>query len=738
MNHATVDEFTGQPQTEREARAARDFRHFLESLPAAAYTCDTEGRITYFNDRARELWGRAPALNSSGDLYCGSPRLFTLDGTPIPHDRCWMALALRTGKEYKSREILIERDDGTRRAALANASPLRDRKGRVVGAVNILIDISDRRRTEEALRASQAERDSQLSDLTRLNEMSAHLSATLELQQILQAVLHTACAIDRTPMGVLALCESEGGPLHAAASAGFDADVLAHLPVVPAATGSCGDALGERRRVVVEDVQSAPGCEALREVARRAGFRSVHSTPLITRAGRLMGVLSTHAQPVRRPSAWQMHLLDLCARQAADFIENARLYAEINEQHKRKDEFLAVLAHELRNPLAPIQNAARVLQAPQVEDGHRLWAAGTVDRQVRHMARLVDDLIDLQRITNGKLELRKAPIEVSDIVYAAVEASRPLIDSRGQVLLLELSREPIYLDGDLTRLAQVVADLLDNAAKFTPHGGTITVRTERVRAEAMIRVADTGIGIAPDQLTTIFQMFAQPQPAVDYANGGLGVGLTLAKRLVELHGGAIQAASAGINRGSEFTVRLPAREQAPAPARRRETAPAPSGLRIVIVDDNRDSANSLAMLLRLMGNDVRTGHDGREAVTLAEAFRPDAVLLDLGLPVISGYEAARQIRERTGATGCMLVAITGWGQASDRERSREAGFDHHLVKPVDVPRLLEILAAARPAAPGHPREPLHRHPREAARKSGGGQRRTAPPKSRHRSARELN
>ncbi len=683
----------------KPGRVGVDFRGFLEALPAAACTCDADGRITYFNQRALELWGRAPALDSAADRYCGALHLFAPDGTPIPHEQSWMALALRTGQEYRSCEILVERPDGSRVAVLANANPLRDDAGQLIGAVNILIDITDRRLMEEALRASRGERDRQLADLTRLHEMSARMSATLELQPILQAVLQAACAIDRTDLGLIALGESDLGPLQTQASIGFDAATLRRIETAPASAGPCARAFAERRRVVFEDVSTAACSEDYREVARAAGFLAVHSTPLITRAGRNIGVLSTHSRQRRAPSPWQAHLLDLCARQAADIIENAQLYAQINEQQRRKDEFLAVLAHELRNPLAPIGNAVQVLQAPHVQEQHRDWAARVIDRQVRHLARLVDDLLDLQRITNGKLDLRRTRIDVSAVVEAALEASRPLIASRGHQLVLELSAEPIHVDGDLTRLAQVVADLLDNAAKFTVHGGTIVVRTERCGTDAVIRVGDNGIGIPPEQLSRIFQMFEQSRPPLDPGQGGLGVGLTLAKRLVELHDGAITAHSEGINRGSEFVVRLPAREpERPVQMGDSATATAPSGLRILIVDDNRDSAASLALLLRLMGNDVRTGHDGREAVTQAEEFHPDAILLDIGLPVLSGFEAARQIRAGSCGGDCVLVAITGWGQDSDRTRSREAGFDHHLVKPVDVARLLEILHGVRARA----------------------------------------
>jgi CheY-like chemotaxis protein/nitrogen-specific signal transduction histidine kinase len=401
-----------------------------------------------------------------------------------------------------------------------------------------------------------------------------------------------------------------------------------------------------------------------------------------------------------------MHLLDVCARQAADVIENAWLYAQINGQQRRTDDFLAVLAHELRNPLAPIRNAVKVMQAAPVDESHRQWATHIIDRQVRHLSRLVDDLLDLQRLNAGKLELRKAPIEVTAVVDAALEASRPLIESRGQHLSVQLAPDAVQLDGDLTRLAQVVADLLDNAAKFTPPGGSIKVSTERNAQDVLIRVTDSGIGIPAEQLSRIFRMFAQSRPIGrdapgEYAQGGLGVGLTLAKQLIELHGGAITAASAGINRGSEFVVRLPAlKERAALDAPQADAAAAPTatGLRVLIVDDNRDSAASLALMLRLMGNEVRTGHDGSEAVTLAEAFHPDAVLLDIGLPVISGHEAARRIRASAGGGACKLIAITGWGQDSDRKRSLDAGFDHHLVKPVEVAELVEILSRIRPGA----------------------------------------
>jgi PAS domain S-box-containing protein len=371
---------------------------------------------------------------------------------------------------------------------------------------------------------------------------------------------------------------------------------------------------------------------------------------------------------------------------------------QLQEQDRRKDEFLAMLAHELRNPLAPVRNALHVLKQPGVEPAVRERVREMMERQVSHMARLLDDLLDVSRISRGRIELRKEIVEVGPLVARTVEAVRPLIDERRHHLSVSLPPEPLRVEGDPTRLEQILTNLLNNAAKYTDPGGHLGVSASREGAEVVLRVRDDGIGIAPDVLPRVFDLFVQAERRINRSQGGVGIGLTLVRRLVELHGGRIEALSPGPGRGSEFVVRLPA---ATEPAGGREVA-TPSGnaaapgssppRRVLVVDDNRDAADSLAVLLRLMGQDVCVAYDGPSALAQAQEFRPALVLLDIGMPGMDGYEVARRLRQQPELGNVVVAALTGWGQEGDRRRSAEAGFDRHLVKPVD-PAALEALLA---------------------------------------------
>ena len=378
-----------------------------------------------------------------------------------------------------------------------------------------------------------------------------------------------------------------------------------------------------------------------------------------------------------------------------------KVAADLSASNRRKDEFLATLAHELRNPLAPIRSALQVMGLTKdtaVVDRARVIA----ERQVQHMVRLVDDLLDVSRITQDKLKLRKLPIALSDIVRDAVEANQALIDRARQILTVSLPSEPVWLEVDAARITQVLANLLNNAAKYTPERGRITLtasveRTHGDREQVCIRVRDTGIGIRSEMLPRIFDMFTQVDSTLDRSQGGLGIGLTLVRRLVEMHGGSVEANSDGAGLGSEFTVRLPFDRMAAHVASTSEherKAPAQS-LRVLVVDDNADAAESLAVLLRLMGHEVKLAAEGRSAIDLASSFNPQLVLMDIGLPGMSGYDIARAMRQRPQMNGTTLVAVTGWGQDADRQRARETGFDHHLTKPVEPELLEQILASVR-------------------------------------------
>jgi PAS domain S-box-containing protein len=429
----------------------------------------------------------------------------------------------------------------------------------------------------------------------------------------------------------------------------------------------------------------------------RRGERIEHyETVRRSKGGRLIDISLT-ISPVRDVTGRIIG----ASKVARDVTARKKAEEALKEADRRKDEFLAMLAHELRNPLAPIRNAVQILRAKGPPVPELQWARDVIDRQALQLTRLVDDLLDVSRITKGKIALRKERVELAAVVGSAVEGSRPLVEKWGHELTVTLPPEPVHLEADPTRLAQILLNLLNNAAKYTEQGGRIWLTAEREGEAVVIRVKDTGVGIPAEMLPRVFELFTQAERSLERAQGGLGIGLTLVQRLVQMHGGSVEARSEGPGKGSEFVVRLPAAragdEGAPG-AGEGGQAPAAPRSRILVVDDNRDAADSLAVLLRLMGHEVHTAHDGLEAVGAATVLRPDVVLLDIGLPKLNGYDAARRVRQERGE-GVMLIALTGWGQEEDRRLSREAGFDYHLTKPVELGALQQLLAAAKPAGP---------------------------------------
>jgi two-component system CheB/CheR fusion protein len=403
------------------------------------------------------------------------------------------------------------------------------------------------------------------------------------------------------------------------------------------------------------------------------------------------------AQPERDPAGrvirWYGTSTDI---DDAKRLERHLLAQEValREVDARKDRFLATLSHELRNPLAPIRNAAQILGSPALPPERIRWAQAVIQRQVKHMSWLLDDLLDVARITQGKLELKKTRVSLTSIVDAAVEAARPLLDEKRHHLIVNLPPEVPPLEADPLRLAQVVSNLLNNAAKYTDSGGRIELSARVALNTVSMTVKDNGIGIPPQSLDRIFDMFAQIDSQSSRTEGGLGIGLSLVKGLVELHGGTTEVASAGAGLGSEFTVNLP------LPAVDIDTAQtaAPDGFphnatgrRVLIADDNRDAADSLALLLEIDGHEVRVAHGGHAALALAQAFRPEVALLDIGMPELSGYEVATALRKEPWGKAMRLIALTGWGQESDRRHSKAAGFDWHLTKPIDMDTLYTVL-----------------------------------------------
>ncbi len=387
------------------------------------------------------------------------------------------------------------------------------------------------------------------------------------------------------------------------------------------------------------------------------------------------------------------HVVGICL----DVTERREAEEALKEVNRRKDEFLAMLAHELRNPLAPIRNAAQLLNVHSSGNPEIEWARAVIERQTKHLVRLVDDLLDVSRMVRRQIVLQKRPVELAEIVQNAVETSRPLIRLRKHHLTVQLPEQPVLLQGDLTRLAQVISNLLNNAAKYTDDGGQIRLDAVVDNGTVIIRVRDTGLGVDADLLPHIFDLFTQADRTPDRAQGGLGIGLTLVKRLVELHGGSVEAYSEGLGSGAEFVVRLPTLAASSEPVARTHlrvpvVAPADArSLRILIVDDNVDAADSIAMLLSMEGHQTRSVNTARAALLAVPDFKPEVVLLDIGLPEMDGYEVARHLRAQNGTRGIRLVAVTGYGQPADRLRAHEAGFDEHMVKPVEPTVLQDFL-----------------------------------------------
>ncbi|QDU28071.1 Autoinducer 2 sensor kinase/phosphatase LuxQ [Anatilimnocola aggregata] len=384
-----------------------------------------------------------------------------------------------------------------------------------------------------------------------------------------------------------------------------------------------------------------------------------------------------------------------------DITERSRLEKQMQEQavalkdlHRRKDEFLAMLSHELRNPLAPITNAVRLLSFQKHEDDLKHQARTIIERQVGQLTRLIDDLLEVSRITTGRIHLQKERIGLNGIVERAVETARPLLDRHKHALIIALSPQPIWLQADAARIEQVVVNLLTNAAKYTTDGGHITIAVKREGDQAVLRVRDTGVGIAPELLPHIFDLFTQAERSLDRSQGGLGIGLSLVQRLVEMHDGKVEVESE-VGKGSDFVVRLPVMAtpttQSASPQPRALSRTGPS-LRVLVVDDNVDTAQTLRMLLKTTGHDVFTAYDGPTALKAVLDFRPNVVLLDIGLPGLDGFEVAKRLREDPSLNDVVLIAMTGYGQAEDLQRSKEAGFNHHLVKPADFEKVCKILA----------------------------------------------
>jgi PAS domain S-box-containing protein len=630
---ATFQDLTGIRAAEQAVRESEArFRQLADAMPQIVWAARPDGYIDYYNERWYE--------------YTGFPRgeYGQSSWEPILHPddvrRCVETYfgCIRDERPYQIEYRFRDRRTGGYRWFLGRARPIRDEAGRVVRWFGTCTDIDDTKQAEQTTRF--------------LADASAALAELTDYKSTLQKVAALAvpffadwCAVD--------VLDADGTPQRLAVTHTDPAKVqLVHelsrrYPPQPSASRGIMKVLrtGETdwAPMIPESllIESARNEEHLR-IIRELGLKSYICTPLRSRSRTVGAMTFVTAESGRTYDATALAAAEDLAHRAAIAIENANLLTTLKEADRKKDEFLAMLAHELRNPLAPIRNAVYILRGKGLPVPELQWAAEVIDRQVHQMTRLVDDLLDVSRITRGKVELRKEPVELANVVTSAVESSRPLIEKGGHELSVTIPSEPVHLEADPTRLAQVFLNLLNNAAKYTDRGGRISLSAHlEGSGQVVVRVRDNGIGIPREMLPRVFELFAQVDRSMERSEGGLGIGLTLVQRLVEMHGGAVEARSDGPGTGSEFIVRLPvaAHIAAAGPAAGAGQGGAPAPRRILIVDDNRDAADSLGMLLRLMGNEIHTAHDGLQAVEAAASFRPEVVLLDIGLPKLNGYEA---------------------------------------------------------------------------------------------------
>jgi PAS domain S-box len=560
------------------------------------------------------------------------------------HEETEILARLSRGERIEHYETVRRAKDGRLIDISLTISPTRDPEGKIIGAAKIARDITERRRAEEA---------------------QARLAAIVESSQ--------DAIISKTLQGVIQTWNTAAERLY-----GYTAQ----------------EAVGQSITLLIPPDRLDEEKEILARLAR--GERIEHyETVRRAKDGRLIDISLT-ISPIRdsrgRIIGASKIARDITKRKKTEQALQEAMEA-LRKADRRKDEFLAMLAHELRNPLAPLRNGLQVLRLATDPD---LVAKSRdiMDRQLFHMVRLIDDLLDVSRISLNKMELRRSTVLLTEVINNAVETARPAIQKAGHTLTVSLPPEPIHLDGDLTRLAQVFGNLLSNSARYTEGRGQIWLSATREDSQITVTVRDTGIGIPAAALPNVFEMFSQVDRTIERSAGGLGIGLALVKGLVEMHGGTVQAESPGEGQGSTFTVRLPILDDGvEVSTGTGKEGPESAGAerRILVVDDNQDSAASMEMMLQLMRNEVRTANNGSEAVDLAEQFRPHLILMDLGMPLLNGYEATRRIREQPWGRDIVIVALSGWGQEDDRARSRAAGCDGHLVKPLDLPELEKLL-----------------------------------------------
>jgi PAS domain S-box-containing protein len=666
---------------ERRASQERAFlAAVLEAIEDGVVACDAEGRLTLFNRATRIFHGLPPdiaPIQSGAEMH-----LYREDGQTLlakPEIPLFRALA---GEQVRDARMVIAPRRGTARTVVASGRPLYDDDGQKLGAVVSMHDVTAVREAELARETAvreQARREEAEAAAAAINASNERLRISEERYRTLfDSIDEGFCLIDL-------LFDSDG---HCT-----DYRFVEVNPAFAKQTGLVNP-VGKRMKDLVPDLE--PHWFATYGKVARTGV----PVRFVDQVNGMMGRwFDVYVARLGGDGSKTVAVLfnDITDRKRAN--DDLRTLAkELAESDRRKTEFLATLAHELRNPLAPLASGLQVMKLSAAEPVVVERTRSMMERQVNHMVHLVDDLLDIARITTGKVDLKTERVDLQTIIASAVETSMPLIEAGRHELVVDVPDEVMLLEVDFTRVAQVVSNLLNNAAKYTPARGRIGLAAHREGNEVVIAVSDTGIGIPPAAIPTVFEMFTQVGRNMERAQGGLGIGLSLVRRLIELHGGTVSAASGGVGRGSTFTVRLPllagapVSQAAPVTALHGADAFLDSGLRVLVVDDNIDAADTLSALLEMSGHAIRVANDGYQAIDAASAFLPQVVFLDIGLPGMNGYEVARKLREIPGMESSILVALTGWGTREDRERSSEAGFDHHLTKPADLHAVESLLA----------------------------------------------
>jgi PAS domain S-box-containing protein len=675
-----------------EARRALEARlrlaAIVESSEDAIISKTLDGIIVSWNEGAERLYGY------TAQEMIGKP-LAILIPSDSPNELPAIIERLKRGERIAHYETVRVCKDGTRLNVSLTISPVRNPEGEIIGASKVARDITAAKRTAEALRFL-AEASSVLAEVEDVPS-TLHKIARLSVPRFADW-----CAVDLL---------GEDGSLRRLAVAHVDPakvqlarDLQRRYPPQPDASQGVWNVLRSGHAEIISEITDAMLAATIKDPERlqaalRLGIKSYMAVPLRVKEQTVGVITFASAESARRYGPSDLTVAEDLARRAGVAIENAQLYGELRKADRLKDEFLAMLAHELRNPLGPIRNALVVMKQPHATPAIIEQVRGMAERQAQHMTRLLDDLLDMSRISHGRIELRKEVAELAPIVHRTIEAVRPLIEERRHQLVLSLPVAPLWMEVDPHRLEQVLSNLLNNAAKYTDPGGRIELSAAQDGVEIVLRVRDTGIGIAPQMLPTIFDLFVQAERRLDRSQGGVGIGLTLVKRLVEMHGGKVEVASPGMGRGSEFSVRLPGVAQSEGSAQTTRIDVMADGAlptrRILVVDDNEDAAETLAALLRLKSQKVEVAHGGPAALEAVRRFEPEMIFLDIGMPGMDGYEVARKLRARSDHRNLILIALTGFGQEDDRARSRAAGFDHHLVKPIGPISLQAILQGDR-------------------------------------------